>query len=478
MRHPTTPSAPERARSRPGPRAGRAGRGARRQERRGDRGTVLIVTMWVLIVLAGMVLVLAQAMRTEGACSANHAATQQAIAIENGAIQYVLANLDGLSGQAPTEANMLCQGVPVGNGAFWLIRPDHEDGRQEVYGVVGESSKVNLNTAPLEVLSALPGMTPETAAAILDWRDSDSDLSVGGAESEYYLLLPDPYECKDAPLETVEELLLVKLMSRDLLLGEDTNRNGRLEDNENDADETDPADNRNGELDAGISELVTVYSAESNVTATGSQRTNVSRAGTRDLSNLLRGSVSQERLEDVVRRARLGRPFQNILDFYYRTGMTIEEFQPIADRVTTSNDRTLRGLINVNTAPKQVLLCLPGLEESDVSALISARSADNANRSNIAWVAEALPQEKAVGIASYLTTRSYQFSADIVSVAGNGRAFRRCRIVVDARNSPPRVIYRQDWTSLGWPLPQEILDELRSGTALEDVLDATYQETR
>jgi hypothetical protein len=38
------------------------------------------------------------------------------------------------------------------------------------------------------------------------------------------------------------------------------------------------------------------------------------------------------------------------------------------------------------------------------------------------------------------------------------------------------VIYRQDLTSLGWPLPQEILSELRSGTPLEEVLEATYQE--
>jgi len=444
--------------------------------RRGDRGTVLIVTMWIVIVLAGMVLVLAGSMRIEGACSANHAAKQQASAVENGAIQYVLASLDGLNGEVPTEADMLCQGVQVGEGAFWIVRGDREDGSEEVYGVVDEASKINLNTATEDMLAGLVGMTPEIAAAILDWRDGDSDLTVGGAESEYYLLLPEPYECKNAPLETIEELLLVKLTSMDLLLGEDTNRNGRLDDNENDADETDPPDNRNGKLDAGILDLVTVYSSEPNVAASGSQRTNVNQSRTRDLRNLLRKTVSGERLDEVLNRARLGRPFQNILDFYYRTGLTMEEFEPIADQLTTNGGKTLRGLINVNTAPKQVLLCLPGLEESDVSALMTARAGDNLDRTSIAWVAEALPQEKAVAIGSYLTSRSYQFSADIVSVAGNGRAFRRCRIVVDARKSPPQVVYRQDLTPLGWPLEPELLDALRSGTALEDVLDVIYHE--
>lgn len=457
----------------------RPGRRAHPGRRPGNRGTVLIATMWILTVLAGMVLALARSMRIEGACSANHAAQQQASAIENGAIQYVLANLDGLNGQVPTEADMPCQGVQVGGGAFWILRRDYEDDRGEVYGVVGEASKVNLNSATAEMLSALPDMAPETAAAVLDWRDSDSDLTVGGAESEYYLLLRDSYECKNAPLETVEELLLVKLASRELLFGEDANRNGRLDDNENDADETDPPDNRNGTLDAGIFSLVTVYSSEPNTAASGSQRINVNQAQTRDLSNVLRESISQQgRLGNILNRARLGRPFQNVLDFYYRTGLTMEEFQPIADRLTTQSGNTLRGLINVNTAARQVLLCLPGLEESDVSALMAARSADKVDRSSIAWVVEALPQDRAVGIGSYVTARSYQFSADIVSVAGNGRAFRRCRVVVNARNSPPRVIYRQDLTTLGWPLPEEILLELRSGTPLEEVLEATYREAR
>lgn len=454
---------PERARVETRPRSG---------------GTVLVATMWILIVLAGMVLVLAGAMRIEGACSANHAAQQQAAAVESGAIQYVLASLDGLQGQVPTETDMPCDGVQVGDGAFWIIRPDYEDGTEEVYGIVDEAAKLDLNTATAEMLSALPDVMPEVAGAILDWRDSDSELSVGGAEHEYYLLLSDPYECKNSPLETVEELLLIKLADKELLFGEDANRNGRLDSNENDADETDPPDNRDGSLDAGIYDLVTVYSSEANVSASGSQRVDVNQSNTGALSNVLRPSVSGNRLNDIISRVNLGRPFDNILDFHYRTGLTMAEFQPIADQLTTGTQETLRGLINVNTAPRQVLLCLPGLEEADVSALIAARSGDEADTSSIAWVAEALPQTKAVGIGSYITSRSYQFSADIVSVAGSGRAFKRCRIVVDATTSPPRVIYRQDLTSLGWPLPKEILSDLRSGVPLEDVLEATYEEAR
>jgi len=57
------------------------------------------------------------------------------------------------------------------------------------FELVDEASKLNLNTATVEMLQLLPGMTPELAAAIVDWRDSDSDVTTGGAEDEVYLRL-------------------------------------------------------------------------------------------------------------------------------------------------------------------------------------------------------------------------------------------------------------------------------------------------
>ena len=101
---------------------------------------------------------------------------------------------------------------------------------------------------------------------------------------------------------------------------------------------------------------------------------------------------------------------------------------------------------------------------------------DEDDADSLAWVVDVLSQEKAVAIGSYITTESYQFSADIVSVSGDGRAFRRCRIVVDAAESPPRLLYRQDLTHLGWPLSPDIVNLLRSGTPMEEVLETTYQE--
>jgi hypothetical protein len=42
--------------------------------------------------------------------------------------------------------------------------------------------------------------------------------------------------------------------------------------------------------------------------------------------------------------------------------------------------------------------------------------------------------------------------------------------VIDASGDSPRVVHRQDLTHLGWPLDAAILDRLRVGEPLEDVL--------
>lgn len=443
---------------------------------RARRGSVLVVTMWVTLALAGLVLVLSRAMRVEMLRSANATAEARADAALRGAVQYAMAHVDGLAGAMPTETDMPSEAVAVGEEYFWLLRPVAEDesgfslGTGEIaYGLEAEAAKVNLNTADLDTLLTLPGMTAEIAAAIVDWRDPDSEVTADGAESEHYLLLAEPYEPKNGPFETIEELLLVRGITPEVLYGEDANRNGALDANEDDADESAPADDRDGQLNRGLAAHLTVWSAEPNTDADGGERVNVNEAGIDQLAELLQDVVPDDRLPEVLVAARRNRPFSSPIDFHFRCELEIEEFREIADRITTSGDDVRRGLINVNAAPAEVLACLPGLEDADVSALLAWRASpeDDSSLDSIAWVAEALPQEKAVGIGDRITTRSYQFSGNIVAASGDGRAFRRCRIVLDALEGAPRLVYRQDLTHLGWPLDGQILEDLRAGLVFE-----------
>jgi DNA uptake protein ComE-like DNA-binding protein len=475
-------------------------------------GTILIVTLWIILALTALLLTLSRSMRIEAQCSANALSAAQAAAVEQGAMQYVLSRVDGLAGDIPDEANTPCQAVRVGNGAFWILRCDG-DGTQYTYGITDEASKLNLNTASLYMLTLLPGMDTDLAPALVDWRSPAATNTPGGAESDYYLLLDDPYYCKNAPLETIEELMLVKDFTPDVVFGEDYNRNGYLDDNENDGSASEPNDNADGHLDRGPYAYGTVYSAEPRTSASGARQVDLNTASTTALETALSTVLSSSRAMEIAQATvslRLNTSpgarqsgFLNLIDFYFRASsspaarLTMDEFLQIADLVTVSTSTAsaasrpsssassaaaatalVQGKINVNTAPAAVLSCLPGLTDSDVQTLIDYRANSGNDLTTIAWVADALKSQraKAVGIGGLITTRAYQFSADIVAVSGDGRAFRRCRIVVDtAQSAVPRIVYRQDMTGLGWPLDQAILDRLRAGDGMDKVLQETGQ---
>jgi len=423
-------------------------------------GTVLIVTIWIVMILAGLVLVLSRTMRVDAVGTANSVSAMQAEAIVDGAVAYVLSKV-AAGGESDVDYGAASyEGMQVGQGYFWVIRPNLSDDKNYDYGLTDEAGKINVNTASLEMLLKLPSMTSELANAIIDWRDSDSEVSPGGAESEYYLLLNDPYNCKNSPLETVEEVLLIKGGRQDYLYGEDRNRNGVLDWNENDAQQSPPADNSNGKLEPGFLNYVTVYSYE---TRQGSgDLTNVNSLQSQgDLLRIIREVVGVSQSFQIMDNIRIAGPFRNLIDFYIKSGIPYDAFLKIEAKLTTDNERKRVGLVNINAAPAEVLLCLPGLEQSDVDAILVKRN-DGENTGSIMWITKILSPGKAVGIGSYITTQSYQYGADIIAVSGDGRAFRRYYVVIDNSDGSPKVIYRQPLTYLGWALDEEILQNLRA----------------
>src|SRR5207247_6258957 len=101
-----------------------------------------------------------------------------------------------------------------------------DEGGGIIYGVSDEESRLNANYAAAEDLGKLYGMTPDVVAALIDWRDEDNAVTPGGAEAEYYVGLKPPYLPRNGPFQTVRELLMVRGISRELLLARNANQNG------------------------------------------------------------------------------------------------------------------------------------------------------------------------------------------------------------------------------------------------------------
>ena len=60
------------------------------------------------------------------------------------------------------------------------------------------------------------GIDRAIADAVVDWLDNDENPRVGGAESSYYLGLPNPYRAKNDLFDTIGELRLVRGVTADV----------------------------------------------------------------------------------------------------------------------------------------------------------------------------------------------------------------------------------------------------------------------
>ena len=452
-----------------------------------ERGSVLVVVMWITFGLIGITLYFANSMTFELRASDNRVAGEEAeFAIDAGR-RYVTCILSNLNepGAIPDPTSYVCSAVPVGSAKFWIIgRTNVENSGNYsnlVCGLIPESSKLNLNSLPGGLnaggsnLALLPRMTLNLAYNIMAWESTNTANSLGGAESDTYMMQSPPYLCKNAPFESLDELRLVYQMNPDILYGEDANLNGILDPNENDGDVLPPSDNMDGRLDSGLLEYLTIYSAEPPNDTNGNPRVNVTgTTAATQLIALLSTNFDSGRAQQIEQAAGLlggggggfgvrgpgagGPPpavtttFASPLGFYIQSTMTSAEFAQIEPSLRGA---TLKGLINIDTAGSVVLQFLPGMDTNWVQQLVAARASlltDPNNQNTIAWVTQVLTPQQATEIGPYITARSYQFTADIAAVGHDGRGYRRTRFVFDTSTGTPVIVYRQNLTHLGWAL--------------------------
>ncbi len=225
--------------------------------------------------------------------------------------------------------NLIPSEVPRVSGYFSVVAPVISDAQSKTirFGLSNESGKLNLNILATEEdneldveaitavdrLMYIPNMTEEIASAILDWIDEDDDPRAYGAESDYYGTLESPYYAKNAPLESLDELLLVRGVTPELLYGEDTNRNGILDPNEDDGDATLPLDNADGVLNAGWSAYLTVHSREINIRPDGSEKINVNQTMLTELYDQLETELGPDEARFIV-AYRVSGPLQTAED--------------------------------------------------------------------------------------------------------------------------------------------------------------------
>ncbi len=146
-----------------------------------------------------------------------------------------------------------------------------------------------------------------------------------------------------------------------------------------------------------------------------------------------------------------------------------EEHLPLLlDRLTTRRveDGRVKGLINVNTAPRAVLKCLPGLTEDQIDAIVAARdSLDAEALSTPAWlITEGVLELDAFdAIASSITARCQQFTIESLGYADHMGMITRLQVVVDMVGPIAQTMYYRDLSYLGasYPIREEDKEQVR-----------------
>lgn len=388
---------------------------------------------------------------------------------------------------------------------FSVVAPRWDGPERTIrFGVTPESSKLNINTATEDQLSDLIGPllldlgieTPQTYInALLDWRDEDSDARDGGAENEYYnnLVPGPPYSAKNGPLDTVEELLLVKGFNAAILYGEDVNRNGILDLNEDDGDASFPFyDNGDGILNPGIAPFLTVFSREPDTALDNKQRINLNAdAGT--VAALMQqyfqeGELGEASIAFINQLKQQNFDFTSIgspADLFVGTleeagpadanapavnpalansPITLAEMPTIMDYFSTrppqSANEPIDGLININTAPARVLALIPNMNPAWIEGIVATRGTLEADQlRTTAWLLTTgvIPPAGFKQIAPYITTKAYQFHVEIVGYADHEKTFRRLEWILEMVGPLPQIKYYRDLTRLGlaWPIDDD-----------------------
>jgi hypothetical protein len=418
------------------------------------RGVILVIVLVVVVLLTLSVLTFSKFMIAQRRGTNMSLRQTQARLLAESGIEYLrnllfkdqltileygglYDNSDEFCGHIVTDGTISMTGIAAGTqtslsnidlrdvGRFSVIAPALSDdgiltGDQIRFGLEDESCKINLRWIlqteiqqpgyGRTILMRLPGVNEEIADAILDWIDEDNEPREFGAEDDYYTGLDPPYYTRNRIPDSLDELLLVRGMTPQLLYGIDWNRNGIADLGEPNESSLDEFNRTDGSLNLGLIAYLTLDSRESMVTPDGLDKINVNMDDLEELRSLL-----EERFEDStwidyiisyrqnggVTAASGGNTgsgsggssataatVNSILDLVGGSGSpfaddldAMNEYLPLLyDNLMISNT-PVAGRININQAPRTVLELFAAQDDALIdSAFLLGTETDTANQ--------------------------------------------------------------------------------------------------
>ena len=411
-------------------------------------------------------------------------------------------------------------------GRFTVLAPDVVQGYYSTarYGMENESAKLNLNTLVAEGgggdddqddesrkrLLALPGMTELIADAILDWLDEDDLSREYGAEESYYLSLPSAYEPRNGRMTSLDELLLVRGITPELLYGLDSNRNFVVDANEVARGALEALDNFNGQMNRGWIAYLTIHSLERLESPDGERKINVNSSNLQRLYDDLVRVLDEPSAKFIIAYRQFETAGENAsgqtvdagsldIDFEKEAENEIESlldlvgarlavqeneqapvrivespwkdepatyrqsFLELLDQVSTWRGRRIAGRVNINVAARPILMSVPGMTGLFADQIISRRNAEvdlvTDYQRHAVWILadRIVSQEAMKQLEPYMTTRGHVFSCQVVGYFEAALPQARVGVVLDRSSRSTRISAWEDLGPLGPGFARSVL---------------------
>ena len=186
------------------------------------RGIALLMVIWLLTFFSIVLAAFSFSMRTELSAAQSFKEDAEAAALAEAGVARALAEVinneaKGIASTAPPPTSWE---APLGRGTYRAVLTD-EEGKLPLNRATEDSLRRLLQNTGVRDMHIVDTIVD----SILDWIDTDDLHRLNGAESEYYLGLPQPYHAKNGALESLEELLLVRGMTPEILHGNVTDPN-------------------------------------------------------------------------------------------------------------------------------------------------------------------------------------------------------------------------------------------------------------
>jgi|GEM_PF-2420274 len=397
------------------------------------RGVVLILAVFAVALLTVLAVGVTAAVRVELFASRASLDRMRALYLAQAGLNQARAILFYDNPQADTLLD------EWGALAEQPLDDPHELGdgfyRVRVYDACG---RLDVNQAEYPALVQLTG-EPAAAAGIIDWRDAGEALTPDGAEAEYYRDLGVRYLPRDDALQTPGELLLVNGVTPAMYFGTD--------------DQT------------GLSDLVTVTSISLNTDPDGNARIDLNTFNSWDQTNFRDSIIAKlgslfvmygpedifKGLSNLIDDGQSG--YTSLSQLRTAAGLDFGSITGIIDYVSVESELVLRGKVNLNTAPREVIVALPGSSEALADAVVTQRELQPFLRlGDVVNFLVDMPGGETVfeQMIDYVTTKSSTFIIESMGATRNGRTYRALTALV--HRSPNGVaIIRQ--AERDWPLP-------------------------